>query len=148
MDQDIILVSSILFGGAIVVFMFIVAALVFSGPVEEGAVRTFPQLKAGAEEHAGHPTEQQYVMIGVILALITALEVGLYYITGIPNGALVPMLLILSAGKFLLVVMWFMHLRFDNRLFSTLFTMGFTTAVIVYILALFTLRALLPGDLD
>ena len=149
MDQDIILVSSILFGGAIVMLMFIVAAMVYAGPVEEGAARSFRQLKrpAGEDLH-GHPTESQYVMIGVILAIITAAEVGLYYVTGMPNEALVPILLGLSAGKFLLVVMWFMHLRFDNRLFSTLFTMGFITAVIVYLLALFMLRALIPGELD
>jgi cytochrome c oxidase subunit 4 len=147
MDQDIILLTSITFGGAAVMAVFIAWAAVFSGPVEEGAPRAFPQLKPGAEEHAGHPTEAQYVTIGVILAVITALEVGLYYIAGIPDGALVPLLLILSAGKFLLVVMWFMHLKFDNRLFSTLFTMGFVTAVIVYILALVMLRSLIPGDL-
>ena len=52
------------------------------------------------------------------------------YIGGIASlvplglGALVPILLILSATKFALVVLWFMHLRFDNALFSTLFTGG------------------------
>jgi cytochrome c oxidase subunit 4 len=51
-----------------------------------------------------------------------------------------PALLILMAFKFFAVVLFFMHLRFDNRLFSILFYMGLVLAVGVYLVALFTFQ--------
>ncbi len=41
-------------------------------------------------------------------------------------------------AKFLTVVSYFMHLKFDNRIFSFLFYMGLTLAVFVYAAALAT----------
>ena len=82
-----------------------------------------------ARAHAGtgaHPTPAEYVNIGLILGLITGIEVIVYYIDAI-RGALVPILLILSAVKFTLVVMWFMHLRFDNALSGTTSVKSITT---------------------
>jgi cytochrome c oxidase subunit 4 len=93
--------------------------------------------------HAGtgaHPTPAEYVNIGLILGLITGIEVVVYYIDAI-RGALVPILLILSAVKFTLVVMWFMHLRFDNALFSTFFTGALMLAAAIFIVVLATLGA-------
>jgi cytochrome c oxidase subunit 4 len=54
-------------------------------------------------------------------------------------GALfLPLLLLLMLIKFFSVVLYFMHLKFDNRLFSLLFYMGLGLAVGVYIVALIT----------
>jgi cytochrome c oxidase subunit 4 len=83
-----------------------------------------------------HFTDKQYVIVALILAGITALEVTLSYID---VGALfLPLLLILMAIKFFAVVMYFMHLKFDNKLFSVLFYMGLFLAVGVYVAALAT----------
>ena len=49
-----------------------------------------------------------------------------------------PLLLILMAIKFFTVVLYFMHLRFDNELFRRLFYTGLFLAVVVYIVALLT----------
>jgi cytochrome c oxidase subunit 4 len=57
------------------------------------------------------------------------------------EAVLAPILIVLSLSKFLLVVLFFMHLRFDNRLFSTLFTGGFALAIAVFIVVLATLGA-------
>jgi cytochrome c oxidase subunit 4 len=85
-----------------------------------------------AEEHTEkHPGVLEYTQIGLILFAITAIEVGIYYV-GLSFTALVVSLLVLSLIKFTLVVLWFMHLRFDNRLFSTMFVMGLVTAVTVF----------------
>ncbi len=51
-----------------------------------------------------------------------------------------PALLILMMIKFFAVVMYFMHLRFDNRLFSLMFYMGLGLAFGVYMIALFTFK--------
>ncbi len=71
----------------------------------------------------GHPEAAEYIKVGLFLAAVTALEVALYY-TDVADGVLLGMLLALSALKFVLVVLWFMHLKFDNRLFSVMFTGG------------------------
>jgi len=71
-----------------------------------------------------------YVRIAVILAAITALEVATYYVD---FGALfLPSLLIMMAVKFYIVVSFFMHLRYENKLFSWVFYAGLYLAMIVY----------------
>ena len=71
-----------------------------------------------------------YVRIAVILAAITALEVATYYVD---FGALfLPSLLIMMAVKFYIVVSFFMHLRYENKLFSWVFYAGLFLAMIVY----------------
>ena len=81
--------------------------------------------EASAEQAGGraHPGPLEYVKIGLILAVITAVEVGIYYIEAIED-ALVPILIALSALKFTLVVLWFMHLKFDSQLFAWLLVGG------------------------
>lgn len=86
-----------------------------------------------------HPGALEYVQIGVVLAVVTAIEVGLYYIN-ITHDLLVVLLIVLSALKFSLVVLWFMHLKFDNRLFSRLFVGGFLLALAIFMVALATLH--------
>ena len=85
-----------------------------------------------------HPTAAVYVAIALILAVVTVVEVGIIYVD-MARAALYLVLFILSAFKFSLVVMFFMHLRFDAPLFTVLFTGGLTLAVAVMIalLALF-----------
>ena len=50
-----------------------------------------------------------------------------------------PILLTLSAIKFAMVAMFFMHLKFDNRLFSSFFVGGLLLAggLLIALLALF-----------
>ena len=96
--------------------------------------------EAQAEEvrEGAHPGPLEYIKIGLILAAITAVEVGIYYIEAIED-VLVPILIVLSALKFTLVVLWFMHLRFDNRLFSWLLAGGLMLAGILMVIVLSTL---------
>jgi cytochrome c oxidase subunit 4 len=83
--------------------------------------------------HEGaHPTSQDYVRIAIILAIITFVEVVIYYIPTV-RSVLVPALLILSVAKFLMVVGYFMHLKFDNRLFRFTFAAGLVITLGVYL---------------
>ncbi len=91
-----------------------------------------------AGSHA-HPGALEYAQIGVVLATVTAIEVGLYYL-GLSHNVLVVLLIALSALKFSLVVLWFMHLKFDNRLFTQFFILGFLLALSVFIVAVATLH--------
>ena len=83
------------------------------------------------DAHAGHdhPTWKTYVKVGVILTLITIAEVWAYYIPSfVASRAFVPSLLIMSAVKFVIVVMFYMHLKYDHKLFRFLFTGPFIIA--------------------
>jgi cytochrome c oxidase subunit 4 len=87
-----------------------------------------------------HPEPYQYVIVGIVLAVITAVEVGLYYID-LNFEFMVVVLLLLSALKFFIVVGFFMHLKFDAKLFSVLFFGGLALAIAVFTVAIATLQA-------
>jgi cytochrome c oxidase subunit 4 len=82
-----------------------------------------------------HPTPRDYVRIGVALALVTLLEVVLYYIPGLANALLMGSLIILMVVKFALVMLWFMHLKFDSGLYMRLFVAGLLLALAVFSVA-------------
>jgi cytochrome c oxidase subunit 4 len=88
--------------------------------------------------HRGHPDESEYVKVGLFLAAVTAVEVIIYYFS-IPRNLFIAMLIVLSATKFAVVVMWFMHLRFDSKLFTTAFVTGLALAGAVFTVVLVTL---------
>jgi len=102
----------------------------------EGRTEEIAPPEPGA--HA-HPGAWEYIQIGVVLAIVTAIEVGLYYID-LSHDLLVALLIALSILKFSLVVLWFMHLKFDNRLFSQLFVGGLLLALSVFVVAVATLH--------
>jgi cytochrome c oxidase subunit IV len=93
------------------------------------------------EGHHG-ATDRQYIVIALVLALITAMEVTISYVDIGP--IFLPTLLILMAIKFFTVVSYFMHLKFDNKLFSFMFYMGLALAVGVYSAALATFHFFNP----
>jgi cytochrome c oxidase subunit 4 len=82
--------------------------------------------------HETHASVGFYWMIAGVLGIITGMEVAIFYIPAI-GGFLVPSLLILSAAKFLLVVMFFMHLKFDSWWFSGLFLAGLSLAIFMVV---------------
>ena len=82
------------------------------------------------DEH--HPTPADYVRIAIILAIITLVEVVIYYIPSM-RGILVPILLVLSIVKFLAVVGYFMHLKDDKRLFRLTFIAGLVLSLAVFL---------------
>lgn len=97
-----------------------------------------PEAETQAVEHVEkHPGALEYAQIGLILSVITAVEVGIYYID-MSHTLLVIALMVFSATKFSLVVLWFMHLKFDHRLFSSMFVLGFLLAISIFIVALAT----------
>ena len=83
-------------------------------------------------EEAPHASNQTYVKIAIILAFITVVEVVIYYLPAV-RGVLVPALLILSLAKFVMVVGFFMHLKYDNRLFRFTFAAGLVVTLGVYL---------------
>jgi cytochrome c oxidase subunit 4 len=83
------------------------------------------------EDHA-HPGADFYVRVAIVLTIITAIEVIIYYVEGL-SGVLVPALIVLSLLKFLAVVAYFMHLKFDDKRFTWLFAAGMAISLSVMI---------------
>ena len=89
------------------------------------------------DEHHG-PTDKQFIQVFFALAAITALEVALSYAD--VGVIFLPALLILMIIKFFTVVLVFMHVKYDNKLFGQLFYIGLGLAVVVYVGALATFQ--------
>ncbi|GAC1361900.1 MAG: hypothetical protein NVSMB32_01580 [Actinomycetota bacterium] len=85
-----------------------------------------------------HPGPVEYIKVALRLALITAAEVAVYYISGL-RSILMPILLAMSLVKFAVVGLYFMHLKFDTHLFRRLLIMGIILALMVYAVVLITL---------
>jgi cytochrome c oxidase subunit 4 len=89
---------------------------------------------ARMEPHASHRT---YIAIALVLGVITALEVMVFYVEALAR-VLVPILLVMSAVKFVLVVGFYMHLKYDTNLRGLFFgPLAIATAIIVAMMALY-----------
>ena len=88
---------------------------------------------------ANHPTPKTYAAIALILTIITLVEVWVFYLE-VLQSMLVPILTVLSTVKFALVVMFYMHLKFDHGVFTRMLLTGVLLAIAVFLglLALFT----------
>jgi cytochrome c oxidase subunit 4 len=87
-----------------------------------------------------HPTWKQYKWVALILTVITIVEVWGYYIPAfVASSAFVPVLLTMSAIKFGIVVMFYMHLKYDHKLFRVLFTGPLMIALATLVALLFLL---------
>ncbi len=94
--------------------------------------------RAVPARHRAHPSDAQYMLIALILAVITAIEVGVSYAKGLGDAA-APLLLILAATKFAIVVGFFMHLRFDSVILRRVFATGIALAIAIYLITFFML---------
>ena len=83
-----------------------------------------------SENHIDHPTPKKYVQIAIVLGILTAIEIALYYTEDIVGVFTDPILIILAVGKFIIVVGWFMHLRFENKMVNRFFTGGILALVL------------------
>ena len=96
-----------------------------------------------------HPSFKQYAAIAIILFAITIVEFMLIWdragIEESLGATKIPLLIGLSAVKFYIVIMFYMHLRFDNKLFTTVFITGLTLAFMVGV-ALLSLFTAINGD--
>ncbi len=85
-----------------------------------------------SENHIDHPTPKKYVQIAIVLGVLTAIEIALYYTEDIVGVFTDPILIILAVGKFIIVVGWFMHLRFENKMVNRFFTGGMILALVLF----------------
>src|SRR3954447_5808591 len=106
------------------------------------ADKEFTHTNADVDVHAmgevhEHPTWREYKWVALILTLITIVEVWVYYTPFAKTALFVPALLIMSMVKFAIVVMFYMHLKYDHKLFRALFTGPLIIAMLTLISLLF-----------
>lgn len=98
------------------------------------------------EEHEeGHASPGTYWLIALILGIITLLEVAIFYVPAI-RPVIVPTLLTLSAAKFVLVVMFFMHLKYDRPILTRVFLGGLVVATLIVLAMMLLFGAIGPGS--
>ena len=78
-----------------------------------------------------HPQPRDYWLIALILAVITGAEVAVTYIDAL-DRVVAPLLILMSAAKFVIVVGYFMHLKYERKLYRNLFLIGIIAAPVLF----------------
>jgi cytochrome c oxidase subunit IV len=109
----------------------------------EGSAEAGYEAATDDAHHEHHPSDKKYWQVGIALGIITLLEVSTYFIADPPyDHELAPLLIgsliVMMVLKFVVIGAYFMHLKFDNRLFRNVFTAGMVLAVGVYLVTLTT----------
>jgi cytochrome c oxidase subunit IV len=103
--------------------------------------QTGPALSAAAHQEGAvheHPTWSIYWKVALVLTVITVAEVWCYYVKSfVASHYFIPTLLMLSAVKFVIVVLFYMHLKYDHKLFRALFAGPLAVAIITITALLF-----------
>lgn len=98
---------------------------------------------------AAYPRNRLYVQVAILLAILTALEVGVHSFPGLFGGmgspGYVAALLITMFVKFWAVGYFFMHLKWDNRILNRVFYTGFILAILVYVAIMLMFRLFSQG---
>jgi cytochrome c oxidase subunit IV len=98
-----------------------------------------PGHSAGGEHPGGThegASDFTYIKIALALMVLTGAEIAVNYLD--IGKFQVPLLLVMMFVKFFTVVLYFMHLKFDNVLFKRLFYTGLFLAILVYVAMLTT----------
>lgn len=106
----------------------------------ESAERAGHEPAAPHDATHDHPSDKKYIQIALILAVLTAAEVATFYVEEELGALLIPILMVMMVVKFVIVAAFFMHLRFDSRLFTWVFAAGILLASAVYIGLLLSFR--------
>jgi cytochrome c oxidase subunit IV len=95
--------------------------------------------------HADDGKFHLFVQIAMILAVITGVEIVLVYLP-LAKWFIVTTLVVLSLVKFLMVIFWFMHLKFDKAFCTILFFIGIVLAggTVAALMAIFSAKDSIP----
>ena len=105
-----------------------------STTTEENALPEAADGHAVDEHVHEHPSDWMYVKVALFLAVLTALEVGTYFIE--LESWVIGSLFVMMIIKFVTVIFYFMHLKYDNPIFKRVFVFGLVLAIAVYVIAL------------
>ena len=90
-----------------------------------------------------YPSDWKYWKVGIILFVLTAIEVSTYVLADSvfsDSRVLIATLVVLMVIKFWAVAWYFMHLKFDKRILTVAFYSGIALALVVYLCMLLAFR--------
>jgi cytochrome c oxidase subunit 4 len=88
-----------------------------------------------AEEKRIQKAKPNYIGVFVVLGVLTAIEIAITTIFHNTAGR-VPVLLFLTVAKGLLVILYYMHLKFDSRVYSFFFGAGVLAFAVPFVLSM------------
>ena len=94
--------------------------------------------------HEDHGSTKLYWLVGVILAIVTAIEV-FWPLLGLNHVGMIGGLIALMLLKGAMVVMWFMHLKGDFNIFKFVFLAPLMIAVVFVLGFLYLFAGTHPG---
>jgi len=97
-----------------------------------------------SDSNRPYPTPKDYWFVALILAVITGAEVTVTYVSAL-DSVVAPLLIVMSAAKFAIVVGYFMHLRYEQKLYRNLFLIGVIATPLLFGAVLLTFGVLI-GD--
>jgi len=109
------------------------------GPLGDGIVPIKKILTILTGSNLHHGTPAFYVVVGVVLSIITLVEVWAFNITQL-GPLLIPLMLVLSLAKFVLVVGFYMHLKFDRKYYTWVFGACMVVGVVIFVILLILLQ--------
>ena len=95
---------------------------------------------SGVQSHGHEISDYYFIKVALVLAAVTALETSTYWWPDSMSSVATPALLIMMVIKFFMIVLIFMHLKFDSKIFSLMFYIGLGLAVSVYCVFLSTFQ--------
>jgi|GEM_PF-1142254 cytochrome c oxidase subunit 4 len=98
-----------------------------------------------AEEERIKKANPNYVGVFIFLGIFTAIEIGITTLFPETIGR-VPLLLMMTVAKGLLVVLYYMHLKFDNRMYAVIFGTGVFVFALPFVISMIFLMA--PPQLE
>lgn len=87
------------------------------------------------DTHGNDHGDAIFWQVGLILAILTAVEVTTYWWDDwwdIESRVVSPLLIVMMVIKFMLIAMYFMHLKWDQKLLRRLFFGGFLLSMACY----------------
>ena len=93
-----------------------------------------------AEAEHKQPRTLSYLVVAGLLTVLTGMELAASYTPAL-KMALVPVLLVLSAAKFALVAMFYMHLRYESLAYTVIFATLLLFAMVVTFSVFILIRA-------
>jgi caa(3)-type oxidase subunit IV len=87
------------------------------------------------------PRSVTFGVVFGILAIFTILEVFVAYLPTLPQGIKIALLIFLAVVKVGLVLLYFMHLKFDSRIFALPFALGLILAIPITLIMTLTMTS-------
>jgi caa(3)-type oxidase subunit IV len=100
------------------------------------------------EPQAEPRPEPKYWVVFVLLAIFTALEVAAASFLSLNPGVRIGVLVFLAAVKVALVVLYFMHLKFDSSIFALPFALGLVLMMPAILIITLTMNAVTFSSAD